>query len=209
MLRHFGSRQVAILDGGLGKWMAEDRAVENAEPTARHARYEAIERPNEVVLMADIQSGIGETLLDARGQARFEGIEPDPRPGVAPGHIPGSRNLPYGTLYNEDGTFRSREEITRIFAAAGVNPQALVRRQLRIGSHRQLADLRRAFARQRGNPALRWQLERVGRRSLDAKGERTRLAQHQARDVLEAEANFVGDLLSRGVIGPPACDLLG
>jgi thiosulfate/3-mercaptopyruvate sulfurtransferase len=74
--------------------------------------------------MADIRSGIGDPLLDARGRGRFEGSEPDPRPGVAAGHIPGSRNLPFGDLYKEDGTFRSSEEIARIFAANGVDPKA-------------------------------------------------------------------------------------
>ena len=62
------------------------------------------------------------TLVDARGRARFEGSEADPRPGVAAGHVPGARNLPFATLYNEDGTFKSPEEIERLFAEAGVEP---------------------------------------------------------------------------------------
>ena len=70
---------------------------------------------------------------------RFEGSEPDPRPGVAPGHIPGARNLPFGALYHEDGTFRAADEIRRLFEDAGVDPDAAVRRQLRVGRHRQSA----------------------------------------------------------------------
>jgi thiosulfate/3-mercaptopyruvate sulfurtransferase len=62
-------------------------------------------------------------LLDARGKARFEGTEPDPRPGVQPGHIPGAANLPFGALYREDGTFRPRGEIEHLFADAGVDPR--------------------------------------------------------------------------------------
>jgi thiosulfate/3-mercaptopyruvate sulfurtransferase len=61
-------------------------------------------------------------LLDARGQGRFEGAEADPRAGVAPGHIPGARNLPFATLYDEDGTFKSREELRRLFDEAGTDP---------------------------------------------------------------------------------------
>jgi thiosulfate/3-mercaptopyruvate sulfurtransferase len=124
MLRHFGSREVAILDGGLQKWVAEGRPVESGEPEPRDARYDAIERSGEVVSLDEIGAGLGIPLLDARGRGRFEGSEPDPRPGVAAGHIPGSRNLPFPELYNDDGTFRGREEIARIFAAAGVDPKA-------------------------------------------------------------------------------------
>jgi thiosulfate/3-mercaptopyruvate sulfurtransferase len=124
MLRHFGSRQVAILDGGLQKWLAERQPVESGEPAPRPASFDAIERADEVVAMSDIRAGLGTALLDARGRGRFEGSEPDPRPGVASGHIPGSRNLPFAELYNDDGTFRCRDEIARIFAAAGADPNA-------------------------------------------------------------------------------------
>jgi thiosulfate/3-mercaptopyruvate sulfurtransferase len=120
MLRHFGADQVAILDGGLQKWVAEGRPTEAGESKPRAARFDARDRPGEVIAKADVlECGL---LLDARGQGRFEGSEPDPRPGVASGHIPGARNLPFGMLYREDGTFRDREEIRALFAAAGVDP---------------------------------------------------------------------------------------
>jgi thiosulfate/3-mercaptopyruvate sulfurtransferase len=124
MFRHFGARRVAILDGGLQKWTAEGRLVESGEPAARNARFEAVERPGEVVSMADISAGLGTALIDARGRARFEGSEPDPRPGVAAGHIPGACNLPFAALYKDDGTFRSRDEIAQTFAVAGANAHA-------------------------------------------------------------------------------------
>ncbi len=124
MLRHFGARNVAILDGGLQKWAAEGRPVESGEPAPRQARFDAVERSGEVVDIAEIRAGIGADLLDARSRGRFEGSEPDPRPGVAAGHIPGSRNLPFPELYNADGTFRSRDELARAFAAAGADPNA-------------------------------------------------------------------------------------
>lgn len=122
MLRHYGAEQVAILDGGFGKWLAEARPVESGEPAPRSARFEAVERPGQVVSKDEVRAGVRAELLDARGKGRFEGSEPDPRPGVAAGHIPGSRNLPFPELYNEDGTLRDRHEIAQAFAATGADP---------------------------------------------------------------------------------------
>jgi thiosulfate/3-mercaptopyruvate sulfurtransferase len=124
MLRHFGAENVAILDGGLQKWAAEGRPTESGDPAPRRARFEAAERAGEVVSLDDIRAGLGSALIDARGKARFEGSEPDPRPGVAAGHIPGARSLPFAALYKDDGTFRSRDEIAQTFAVAGVDPHA-------------------------------------------------------------------------------------
>ncbi|GAA4754559.1 3-mercaptopyruvate sulfurtransferase [Sphingomonas daechungensis] len=122
MLRHFGAANVAILDGGLPKWLAEGRPTESGEPRPRKARFSAAERRGEVVDKRDVGRGLGVPLVDARGRGRFEGSEPDPRPGVAAGHIPGARNLPFAELYNPDGTFKSREELRELFDKAGVNP---------------------------------------------------------------------------------------
>lgn len=121
-LRHFGAANVAILDGGLQKWMAEGRPVESGEPAPRGASFDAAERPQSVVTKQQILGGLGLPLLDARGKPRFEGTEPEPRPGMASGHIPGAHNLPYAAVYNEDGTFRSREELERLFATAKTDP---------------------------------------------------------------------------------------
>ena len=122
MLRHFGAEQVAILDGGFEKWKAEGRPVESGEAPSRSVEFEATENPSEVVSLADVLAGVG-TIVDARGKGRFEGSEEDPRPGIASGHIPGARNVPYASLYNENGTFKSVADIRRLFAAAGVDPE--------------------------------------------------------------------------------------
>jgi thiosulfate/3-mercaptopyruvate sulfurtransferase len=121
MLRHFGAREVAILDGGFQKWLAEGRPTESGEPSSRSARFEAIER-DEVVTKQQLLAGGGLPWVDARGKGRFEGSEPDPRPGVAAGHAPGSRNLPFASLYREDGTFKPAEELKCLFAEAGIDP---------------------------------------------------------------------------------------
>jgi thiosulfate/3-mercaptopyruvate sulfurtransferase len=121
MLRHFGSSQVAILDGGLQKWLGEGRPTESGEPAPRQAKFDATER-DEIVTKEELLAGADLPWVDARGKPRFEGTEPDPRPGVAAGHAPGARNVPFGSLYREDGTFKSVEELRRLFAEASVDP---------------------------------------------------------------------------------------
>lgn len=122
MFRHFGADQVAILDGGFAKWVAEGRPVESGEPAPRKAQFDAVERIGEVVSKREVAKGVGMPVVDARSRSRFEGTEPDPRPNVAAAHIPGARNLPYAELYNPDGTFKSPDEIRKLFDAARVDP---------------------------------------------------------------------------------------
>ena len=123
MFRHFGAPDVAVLDGGMGKWLAEGRPVESGPATARPGRsFNAVAGEGEVVSKADILAGTDLAIVDARSRARFTGEEADPRPMVAAGHIPGAKCLPMSALYRDDGTFRDPEEIATLFAAAGVDP---------------------------------------------------------------------------------------
>ena len=122
MLRHFGAQHVAILDGGLQKWTAEGKETRSGEEPARpHARFNVVER-GEIVTKQQLLAEARPVWVDARGKRRFEGSESDPRPGVAAGHAPGARNLPFASLYGEDGTLRSIAELKRLFAEAGVDP---------------------------------------------------------------------------------------
>jgi thiosulfate/3-mercaptopyruvate sulfurtransferase len=115
---------VAILDGGLQKWVAEGRPLEQGKVTLRHRHFTVWRDPAAVrdldQMKANLRSG-AEEVVDARSEPRFTGDEADPR-GLAPGHIPGSRNLPFERLLEADGTFRSREDIRAAFEAAGVDP---------------------------------------------------------------------------------------
>jgi thiosulfate/3-mercaptopyruvate sulfurtransferase len=120
-LRHFGARNVAVLDGGMQKWLAEGRATESGEPQGPEARFEADENAD-VVTKQQILSGLGCSIVDARGKGRFEATEPEPRAGIEGGHIPGSRNLPFGQLYRGDGTFKSPDELRALFHQAGIDP---------------------------------------------------------------------------------------
>ena len=120
-LRHFGAKQVAVLDGGFQKWVAEGRPTESGEASHRVARFDAAES-QDVVGKQLILAGPGCPLVDARGKGRFEATEPEPRPEVAGGHIPGARNLPFGQVYHDDGTFKSPAELRLAFQQAGIDP---------------------------------------------------------------------------------------
>ena len=123
MMRHFGASQVAVLDGGLGKWLAEGRPVEAGAAVPRPGRrFAAEQRAGEVVSKSMLLEGVTAPVLDARSRARFTGEESDPRPTVASGHIPGARSLPMSALYRDDVTFRGADELRALFAQAGVDP---------------------------------------------------------------------------------------
>lgn len=123
MFRHFGAERVAILNGGLQKWIADGRPVESGEPAPRRASFDASPRAGEVVSKQQLAQGVDAPVVDARSCNRFDGSEADPRPGVAPGHIPGARNLPFAALYHQDGTFKSPEEVRALFEEARVDPE--------------------------------------------------------------------------------------
>ncbi len=124
MFMLFGAHDVAILDGGLAKWKAEGRALESGKPTLRHRHFTAWKDEKAVVdkpaILANIASNAAQ-LVDARGAGRFTGDEKEPRPDMASGHIPGSVNLPYATLFNADGTWKQGTTLLEAFHAAGVN----------------------------------------------------------------------------------------
>jgi len=124
MLTVFGAHHVAILDGGLAKWKAEGRPLESGKVAVRHAHFTAA-LDARAVANKDYVSGIvhsdAHALVDARAPGRFAGEEAEPRPGVTPGHIPGSRNLPQGQLFNADNSWKRGDELRAAFEAAGVD----------------------------------------------------------------------------------------
>jgi thiosulfate/3-mercaptopyruvate sulfurtransferase len=121
MLRHFGALNVAILDGGFQKWLAESRPAQSGEPEPRSVRFETTPR-DAIVTKRQLLAGAQFPWVDARGKPRFEGSEADPRPGVASGHAPGCRNLPFSAVYREDGRFKSVDELRGVFDEAGIDP---------------------------------------------------------------------------------------
>ena len=123
MFRTFGAANVAILDGGLHAWHAAGLPLAPGDEPATPATFVARKNEDAIRDLAAILANIGsgaEELLDARGAARFSGDEADPH-GAAAGHVPGSRNLPYTQLLDEDGRFKAPAAIRAAFAGAGVD----------------------------------------------------------------------------------------
>jgi thiosulfate/3-mercaptopyruvate sulfurtransferase len=124
LLKLFGAHDVALLDGGLAKWKAEGRPLEMGKQTLRHRHFtvwrDAAAVRTKEQMLENLALG-SEQVLDARPTARFTGEERDPRPGVAPGHIPGSRSLPHSTLFNADGTWKQGDALKAAFDAAGID----------------------------------------------------------------------------------------
>jgi len=124
--RLMGKTDVAVLDGGLPKWRAEGRAVDAVPPVIRD-RHLIVSPQRHLVRDAtqvaqDAKLGEAE-IVDARPAARFRGEAPEPRAGLRGGHIPGSKNVPFGTLLNPEGTMKPGAELRAVFAAAGVDLQ--------------------------------------------------------------------------------------
>lgn len=125
MFRVMGFKDVAVLNGGFGKWQAEGRAVQSGEPRRRTERHFTARMNSGLVrdlgdIMRVLDSGAMQ-IVDARAAGRFAGTDPEPRPVPRRGHIPGSKNVPFTGLLNPDGTMRSPDEIKAIFAASGVD----------------------------------------------------------------------------------------
>ena len=124
LFRLFGLNRVHVLDGGLPAWRSAGGHVRSGPSAAP--------QPNTLIprLRASLLAGLGDiehldagdaVILDARSSERFIGTAPEPRPGVRSGHIPNSRNLPYGKLFQDDGRFKPAAELRDLFSGLGVS----------------------------------------------------------------------------------------
>ncbi len=124
IFRMHGFEDVAILDGGLGKWRAEERPLASGEADLPRGAVTPSTGPGAVRFKADMLANLesgAEQVVDARGAGRFTGAEPEIRPGMVSGHIPGSRSLPFGEVLNADGTFKDAGGIRAAFSDAGID----------------------------------------------------------------------------------------
>ena len=122
--RAFGHDKVFVLDGGLPRWRAEGRPVEDGAPTPKPRRFTARLRASLVRDLAAMRQNLQThkaQVLDARSRGRFAGTEPEPRAGLRGGHIPGSLNLPYDELYQKDGAFLPADAIREKLEGAGID----------------------------------------------------------------------------------------
>ena len=125
MFRIMGHDNVAILNGGLPKWLAEGRSIEAGRAGPRTApTFTATLNSSKVYDRQQVISALQDKsaqVLDARPKARFDGTAPEPRPELKSGHMPGSLNLHYALLINEDGTLKSTPELARLYDEAQVD----------------------------------------------------------------------------------------
>ena len=125
LMRLFGHDDVAVLDGGLPKWLSENRSIETGlpdEPPPAH--FIPSFRAGMLQGLGDMREAIEAgtaAVLDARPAGRFHGTAPEPRPGLPGGHMPGAASLPASALLNADQTFAAPETLRQRFAEAGAD----------------------------------------------------------------------------------------
>ena len=124
-LRVMGADDVSVLNGGLPKWKAEGRPLMMGEPAQRTTRHFTARHNLDLVRDADDMKAAlkdkSAIVLDARSPDRFAGTSPEPREGLRSGHMPGARNVPFKSVLSADGTLKPRDDLQRLFEAAGVD----------------------------------------------------------------------------------------
>ena len=124
MFRAMGKSEISVLDGGLPKWRSEGRPLDDLPPVTKERHFTP--RPNHLLLreidaiVANLTSK-KEQVVDARSAPRFQAQEPEPRPGLRGGHIPGAKSLHYQRLLNPDGTMRKGDALAAVFRDAGID----------------------------------------------------------------------------------------
>ncbi len=127
MFLSFG-KDVRVLDGGMKKWVAEGRKVEQGEVTPKPATFTATFDARRVRSMQQLVENLAsraEQVIDARANERYQGKVAEPRAGLRSGHIPGSLSLPYNSLFDPaTGTMKSLDDLRAAFSGAGVKLDA-------------------------------------------------------------------------------------
>lgn len=120
--RAMGHSAVAVLDGGLPKWLAEGRTVTAEIPAPRRAAFAAAPDRGVIAAHGQVRAGLagGALVLDARPAPRFSGAAAEPRPGLRRGHMPGAANVPASAVIGPDGRLKNASGLKEIFEAAGL-----------------------------------------------------------------------------------------
>ena len=125
-LRVFDHDHVRVLDGGLARWQALGLPTRSGAESVRQGNFKAVRRPALVRNLQQMQDAVGHPgtqIVDARPPGRFKGQEPEPRPGLRSGHIPGSRNVFFKQLIDEEtGCFKPKAQLKQAFQESGMDP---------------------------------------------------------------------------------------
>lgn len=140
-LKVYGHQDVRIMNGGRRKWLEEGREMSTDVPSFEPRVYEAREPdPSLRAFLPQVQASLSDNrtvLVDVRSPAEFTGeiLAPPGLPETCQrgGHIPGAKNIPWGKACNEDGTFKSPEELDALYRGLGVTPDRPVITYCRIG----------------------------------------------------------------------------
>ena len=140
-LKVYGHRDVRLMNGGHRKWLRESRELSIDPPKVQRTTYKV--QPADLsirALLPEVQKAVLEqraALVDVRSPQEFTGeiLAPPGLPETCQrgGHIPGARSIPWGIACNEDGTFKSAEELTRLYEGQRVTPDKPVITYCRIG----------------------------------------------------------------------------
>ncbi|MDH6239340.1 sulfurtransferase [Aurantimicrobium minutum] len=137
----FGHEDVRLLDGGRDKWIAEGRELTKEQPAITPSSYPVVNRNDPPIraYLADTLAHIGKPMIDVRSPEEYSGerthMPAYPEEGaLRGGHIPGAASVPWAKAANEDGTFKSRQELEQLYLVeAGLKPGDDVIAYCRIG----------------------------------------------------------------------------
>ena len=124
LLRLFGAANTYVLEGGFDAWKAQGLPLETGTPaTPSPARFNAAVNSGAITSFEQMRSIVesrASQIADARGPGRFTGVEPEPRPGMRSGHMPGARNIPFASL-SEGGKLKPLGELRSVLENAGLD----------------------------------------------------------------------------------------
>jgi thiosulfate/3-mercaptopyruvate sulfurtransferase len=140
-LKVYGHRDVRIMDGGRKKWLAEGRDLETSRPSIASTKYTAKDADVSIrAFLPEVQQALGRpdvAMVDVRSPQEFSGeiLAPPGLPETCQrgGHIPGAKSIPWGKACNDDGTFKSREDLAALYGGQGITADKNVIAYCRIG----------------------------------------------------------------------------
>jgi thiosulfate/3-mercaptopyruvate sulfurtransferase len=140
--KYYGVEKVRLMNGGRKKWLSEDRPITRDIPSYRKTLFKAKEpNPRIRAFIDDVKKAMGQNdwrLVDVRSPAEYTGqiLAPPEYPNEGAqrgGHIPGAANIPWSQAVNEDGTFKSADELKKLYEQKGITPEKNVITYCRIG----------------------------------------------------------------------------